>query len=214
MYSHRRALDARFNAGDHLGHHQTPQVVAINPFHFHHANAMAVDEVVNVDQIVLLNLSDAHRDAGHAGHRFVVLHGIVVVARRENFEGNRQRETISPAAFGEIDHALATFAEHAGQAMVSRPVEPLFEQNFVVAVDQFFRPASIGPLAVEVQRRRKFNMSRREHRVRLEESVSAYRCGDGQLTRRRSGRLKLAYLNALVRKGSRELFIFGPRGEA
>ena len=55
------------NPLEHVGHQQPGQVVAVDPLHHHHADAVAIDEVIDVEQIVVLNLGDAGGRAGRRG---------------------------------------------------------------------------------------------------------------------------------------------------
>ena len=50
---------------EHVAGQQPAQVVAVDPFHLHHADAAAVHPVVDVQQVVLLDLGDAGGDLGH-----------------------------------------------------------------------------------------------------------------------------------------------------
>ncbi len=48
------------------------QVVAVDPLHLHHADAVAIDKVLDIEQVVLLDLRDTRGHRCHPGHRLVV----------------------------------------------------------------------------------------------------------------------------------------------
>ena len=51
---------------EHLARQQPAQIVAVDPLHLHDADAVAIDEVVHVQQVVLLDLGHAGGDLGDA----------------------------------------------------------------------------------------------------------------------------------------------------
>ena len=125
--------DAGFEPFEHLAGQQPGKVVAVDPFHLHHADAAAVDPVVNVEQVVLLDLGHAGGDLGHPAHRLVVRPLVFVAFGREDFQRHRQREVVGAAALGQIDHALPARAQQAHQPMVLGPTQALFIEDAAVA---------------------------------------------------------------------------------
>ena len=85
---------------EHLTGQQPAQVVAVDPFHLHDADAIPIDEILHVEQVVLLDLGDPGRRFGNPGHGFVVAADVVVACRREDLQGDRQREVVGAAALG------------------------------------------------------------------------------------------------------------------
>src|SRR5438874_4097158 len=97
---------------------------------------MAIDEVIDVEQVVVLNLSNAGRSAGNALHRLVVAADIVEPLRREDLQSGRQRKLIRPAQLGLIDDALPAGAEQPEQLEVVRPAQPPLRENILILRDQ------------------------------------------------------------------------------
>ena len=120
---------------------QPAQVVAVDPFHLHHADAAAIDPVVDVEQVVLLDLGHAGGDLGHAAHRLVVGPLVFVAFGREDLQGHRQRETVGAAPLAEIHHALPARAQQAHQPMVLGPAQTLLVDDLLVAAEQFIGAA-------------------------------------------------------------------------
>ncbi len=78
---------------------ETAQVVAVEPFHLHDANAILRKEVVDVEEIVVLDQGDAGRDLGDAAHVLLIRFGVAVRFRRKDLEGDReQKSDIRPRA--------------------------------------------------------------------------------------------------------------------
>ena len=86
MYFQRFGVDAAPAALEHLAGQQAAQVVAVDPFHLHHADAAAIDPVVDVQQVVLLDLGHAGGHLGHAAHRLVVGAIVFVAFGREDLQ--------------------------------------------------------------------------------------------------------------------------------
>jgi hypothetical protein len=154
--------DAVADAVEHSRHQQMAEVVAVDPLHHHHANAIAVDEVLHVEQVVVLDLRHAGRDVGDAGHRLVVLARRGKPLRRKDLQRHGERERVGSAPFGEIHHALAAAAQQAAEPMVRRPVETPLVEDALVATDQFVR-FTRQPFFVLSQRRREIVPRRGEH---------------------------------------------------
>ncbi len=146
--SQRLMLDALVGAVEHIVGHQLGQVVAVDPLHFHHADPAALDEVVDVEQVVLLDLGHAHRDVGNAGHGLVVAAGVFVAGGREDFQGHRQREVVGPPPLAQVDHPLSAGAEAAREVQVLGPAHPLAADDRFIAIDQLVGLVS-GRLAVD-----------------------------------------------------------------
>ena len=49
----------------------------------------ALDEVLHVEQVIVLNLGDAGADLGHPLHRFAVASFVLEILGRKEFEGDR-----------------------------------------------------------------------------------------------------------------------------
>ncbi len=133
-----------FQPLEHFVGQQPGEVVAVDPFHFHHADAAAVHPIVNVEQIVLLDLGHAGGHLGHPPHRLVVGPLVFVAFGREDFQGHRQREVVGPAPLGQIHHALAARTQKTQQPMVFGPTETLLVEDFLVAAEQFVRATGGG----------------------------------------------------------------------
>jgi len=67
---------------------------------------MAVDPVVDLQQVVLLDLGDVGRDLGDPAHRLVVKTFVFVVLRGEDLQRYRQGEAVGPAPLAEINDPL------------------------------------------------------------------------------------------------------------
>ena len=132
MYFQRLVLTRRCGAVEHLAGQQAAQVVAVDPFHLHHADAGAIDPVVDVEEIVLLDLGDVGGDLGHAAHRLVVGAIIFVAFRREDLQRHREGELVGPAPLAKINHSLPARAQQPEQLMVLRPAQALFVQQRLV----------------------------------------------------------------------------------
>ncbi len=130
---------ARLDAPQTLRKEQTIQVVTVHPLHDHHANSVAVDEVVHVEQVIVLDLSHVSGDVGNATHRFVVGPVIVVSIGGKDFDRYGQRETVCSAAFREVDDALTAGTEHPFQVMVRSPVQTLVGNDVLVTLHQELR---------------------------------------------------------------------------
>ena len=122
---------------------QPGEVEAVDPFHFHHADAAAVHPIVNVEQIVLLDLRHAGGDLGHPAHRLVVRPLVFVAFGREDLQRDRQREVVGSAPLGQIDHPLPARAQQAQQPMVLGPAQPLLFEDLLVAAEQFVGAADL-----------------------------------------------------------------------
>ena len=123
----------------HLSSEQLAEVVPIDPLHLHHADAIAIDEVMDIQQIILLDLCDLRGNPRHAGHRFIV--GMLGRKRfgRKYFQRYRQCEVVGPAALGQIDHALAAFPKLPKKAMVFSPTESLMGNQFLIGREELVR---------------------------------------------------------------------------
>ena len=97
MYFQRSGRTRPLHALQHRVGQQTAEVVAVDPFHFHEADAVAIDPVVYVQQVVLLDLGDLGGHVGHAAHRLVVGAIVFVAFGRKDLQGHRQREVVGPA---------------------------------------------------------------------------------------------------------------------
>ena len=120
---------------------------------------MAIDEVIDVEQVVVLNLGDAGRRAGHALHRLVVAADVVEPLGREDLERRRQREIVRAAQLGLIDDALAAGAEQLEQLQVVGPVQPPLGENVLVLIDQLVglmsdRVAAVRDRCIDILPRR------------------------------------------------------------
>jgi hypothetical protein len=145
-YSQRRRLTIA-NC-KHVGGEQAGKVIAVDPLHDHHANAVTIDEVIDVEQIVVLDLGDAGRGAGHALHGFVVAANVVEPLRREDFQRRREREVVGAAQLRQIHDALAAGTEQLEELQVIGPVQPPLAQDFLVLRDQLVRHERRGIAAV------------------------------------------------------------------
>ena len=133
--------DALLDLLEHLLGQQAAQVVAVDPFHLHDADAEAVDPVLHVQEVVLLDLGDVGGDLGDASHGLVVRPLVFVVFGREDFQGHGEREAVGPAALGEIHDALAAGAEQAEEPMVLGPALPALAEDRAIAAHQLLGAA-------------------------------------------------------------------------
>jgi hypothetical protein len=93
---------------------------------------MAIDEVIDVQQVVVLNLSDARAGAGHPLHRLVVTADVVESLGREDLQRRRQREVVRSAKLRLIDYALSAGAEQLEELQVIGPAEPPLAENLLI----------------------------------------------------------------------------------
>jgi hypothetical protein len=140
------------------------EVVTVDPLHFHDADAAAIDEVVHVQQVVLLNLRHAGGNFSDSLHRRVVGPGIVIACRREDFQCDRQSEVIRAAPLAQVNHALSAGTQAAGQPQVLGPAHSLAVEHFLIQLNQSVRVV-LGRVAVESQRLRSLLEGRRRHGV-------------------------------------------------
>ena len=91
----------------------------------HQADSAPLDPVVNVQQVVVLDLSDVGGDLGDALHGRLVRAIVLAAIRRKDFDRDRQREAVGAAAFRQIDDALPTRPQHSVQMMMGRPAKTL-----------------------------------------------------------------------------------------
>ena len=110
-YSQRSGPAWRPRLFQHLPREHPAQVVAVQPLHFHDADAVLGEEIVDGKQIVVLDQGDARGHPRHPVHVFLV--GLCARVRlgRVDLEGHRQGEAVGPLAFAEVDDALAAGAE-------------------------------------------------------------------------------------------------------
>ena len=144
MYFHRRLLTPLADVVEHPVVQQPVQVVAVDPFHLHHADAVAVDPVVDVQQVVLLDLGDVGGDLGDAAHRLVVGALVLVGLGREDLEGHRQREVVGAPTLGEIDDPLPARAQPANQPVVLGPTETFLVDDRLVSGEKLVRAFAVG----------------------------------------------------------------------
>ncbi len=107
MYSQRRFPTRGASPLKHPRRQQRIQVVTVDPFHFQHADASPLDEVLDVEQIVVLNQRDTRADLGHSLHRFVVAALVDIALRREKLQGYRQGEIVAAPPLAEVNNTLA-----------------------------------------------------------------------------------------------------------
>ena len=138
--------DAGLGPPEHARREQRIEVVAVDPFHLEHADAAALDEVLHVEQIVVLDLGDLRADGGHPLHRLAVGPLIGKPLGRKELEGNRQREVVGSAALAEVDDPLPAAAEHPAQPQMLGPTQLLLLDELQVVVEQFIDPV-LRPLA-------------------------------------------------------------------
>ena len=132
--------DARLGPLEHARREQRIEIVAVDPFHLEHADAAALDEVLHVEQIIVLNLGDPRADLGHPLHRFAIAPLIGESLGRKELERDRQREVIGPAALARVDDALPALAEHAPQTQVLGPAQLRLLDQAKIMVEQFIDP--------------------------------------------------------------------------
>jgi len=125
--------DARLEPLEHAVAEQVAEIVAVDPFHLHHSDATAVDPVVDVEEVVLLDFGDARGDRGHAAHGLIVGAFVFVAFGGEDLDGNGKGEIVRPAAFTQVDYALAARTERANQVMMLGPTEPLLLDDRTIA---------------------------------------------------------------------------------
>jgi hypothetical protein len=94
---------------------------------------------MDVEQVVVLNLSDTGRNASHTRHRLGVRTRIFEARRRENLQCDRHGELIGTAKFAQINHALSARPKQSQKHVVRRPVQLSIAQNVVVVRDEFIR---------------------------------------------------------------------------
>ncbi len=82
------------NQIQHIVVQHAAEVISVDPLHRHHSNAIAVDEIVHVQQIILLNLRDAGSHPSHSGHGVFVIASGFVTLRGKNLHGDRQSESV------------------------------------------------------------------------------------------------------------------------
>ena len=129
---------------EHRRREQALEIVAVDPLHLHQADAVVLDEVVDVDQVVLLDLRDPDGDAGHARHRLVVAGGAVITGGREDLQGHRQRELVGPEPLAEVDDPLSPRPQPPPQPVRLDPRQPRLVQERPVSVRQVARRAALG----------------------------------------------------------------------
>ena len=142
---------------EHLARQQPREIVAVHPFHLHHADAAAVHPVMNVQQIVLLDQGHPAGNRGHPRHRLVVRPLVLVAFGREDLQRHRQGETVGPAPLGQVHHPLPARTQAADQPVVVGPTQPLLFDDLPVAGQQLVRaargraaPPSTGRAALQV----------------------------------------------------------------
>ena len=141
------------------------QIVAVDPFHHHDANAMSFKKVLDGKQIVVLDQSDFRRDLGDTAHGLVIRMRALVVFRRKDLHRNRNGETVGATIFGQIHFALAATAEQPQHVMVARPADLLSFDQMVIPMHQT-RIAGSGRRSLMRDCGIRFETGSRFHRLR------------------------------------------------
>ncbi len=127
-----------------LSREEDAQVVAVQPFHLHHADVILREEVVNMQQVVVLNAGHAGGDLGHTAHVLIVGVGVAVRFGREDLEGHGQRKAVGPAPFAEVDGPLAARAQRTDLAVVGGPAQGGSVRDGAIAGEQGLRTRPHG----------------------------------------------------------------------
>ena len=135
------------------------EVVAVDPFHFHQADAIAIDPVMHVQQVVLLDLGDVRGHDRHAAHGLVVGAVVFVALGREDLQGHGEGEIVGAAPQAEVHDPLPARSEHPHQPVVFGPTQPLLVEHGTVAAEELVGATgglmpSPGPGAVALKKYR------------------------------------------------------------
>ena len=76
--------------------HQVPQIVSLDPFHDHAADAAVLHPILHGEQVVLLNLGHAMADPAHVQGRLLVGTAVGIAFRREDLQGHGKAEVVGP----------------------------------------------------------------------------------------------------------------------
>src|ERR1019366_778907 len=103
----------------------------------HDADAVALDEVVQIEQVIVLDEGDARGNLSDSAHVGQIALDVAVAFRREDFERDRQAKAVGTVTFAEIDDALAPLAEDAYFLVLCRPMDRGAAQQLIVPGKQF-----------------------------------------------------------------------------
>src|SRR5690606_8161181 len=116
----------------HSGGEENIEIVAVDPFHFENANSIALDKVLHVEQVVVLNLCHPATDLGDTTHGVGIVAFVEIALGRKELKGHGKREFIGPPPLAEIHGPLPTRAEQAAESQVTGPGQSLAIDEGVV----------------------------------------------------------------------------------